>query len=64
MGLHKNMRPTIRQLRLKCHLELRRRGKSLQLQMGIKQFTRWEEKMFAKQMFAIPCRDDGTQRGI
>lgn len=54
-----------RQLRLICHHMIRRRGRNLGFNNKKRQFTgRWKEQMFGKQMLAMPCRDNGTWRGL
>lgn len=55
------------QLRLICHPCWPRKKwvGGLRLQRGGRKFTgRWEEQMYGTQMFAMPYRDNGTQRGI
>lgn len=56
---------TVRQLRFIFHHTVQRRDKGLGLQRGERYFAgRWEEQMFGKWIFTMPCRDSEAQRGI
>lgn len=64
-GLHQKNKTSeqVRQLRFIWHL--RRDGAGVWYFKGEeKMYGKMEKKIFDKQMFAMPCRHSGTQRGF
>lgn len=58
--------PCIQTIKVSMPFELRRKGGTgFGLLKGEREFSgRWKEQMFAKEMFFMLCRDNGTQRAI